>query len=66
VPQAPPPPPDAGDFEEGGLVEDAGYDVGEDYVMQLGGEQPGEATEIGSVPQPTAPAPRRGKRPDGW
>jgi hypothetical protein len=63
VPQAPP---DVGDFEDGSLVEDASYDAGDDYVMQLGGdEHPVEETEIGSVPEP-APAPRRGKRPDSW
>lgn len=67
-PAAPPQaPPDAGDFEEGALVEDASYDPGDDYVMQLGGDdQPVEATEIGSAPEPPAPAPRRGKRPDSW
>lgn len=62
-PAAPPPPPaDAGDFEDGALVEDSSYDAGEDYVMQLGGE-PAEATAIGAAPEP--PSPRRGKR-DGW
>jgi len=57
---------DASDFEDGALVEDASYDAGDDYVMQLGAEPSGEATEIGSVPEPPATAPRRSKRPGGW
>jgi len=65
APTRPAAPPDAGDFEDGALVEDASYDVGDDYVMQLGVEQ-SESTEIGSAPEPPAPAPRRGKRSDGW
>lgn len=64
APQAPPP--DSGDFEDGALVEDANYDASDEYLMQLGIEQQGEATEIGSAPEPPAPAQRRGKRPDGW
>jgi hypothetical protein len=70
APQAPPPdsgdPGDSGDFDDSALVEDASYDASDPYMMQLGGEPQGEATEIGSVPEPPAPAPRRGKRPDGW
>jgi hypothetical protein len=53
-----------GDFEDGGLIEDAGYDTSdEDYVMQLGGEQPAEPTAIGAAPEP--PPGKRGKR-DRW
>jgi hypothetical protein len=59
-------PDSVGDFEDGALVEDASYDAGEDYVMQLGAvEHQGEATAIGAAPEP-APSARRGKRPDGW
>ena len=59
-------PDSVGDFEDGALVEDASYDGGEDYVMQLGSvEHQGEATAIGAAPEP-APSARRGKRPDGW
>jgi hypothetical protein len=47
------------DFDDAGLVEDASYDTGEDYVMQLGGET-AESTAIGSAPEP--PPPTRGKR----
>jgi hypothetical protein len=65
-PARPAAPPDAGDFEDGALVEDASYDAGDDYVMQLGDVEQGESTEIGSAPEPPATAPRRGKRPDGW
>ena len=50
------------DFDDAALVEDASYDSGEDYVMQLGGET-AESTAIGSTPEP--PPPARGKRP-GW
>jgi hypothetical protein len=60
APHAAPP----NDFDDGALVEDAGYDAGEDYVMQLGAvEQAAEPTAISSAPEPP-PAPR-GKRP-GW
>jgi hypothetical protein len=51
-----------GDYDDAALVEDASYDTGEDYVMQLGGETV-EPTAIGSAPEP--PPPARGKRP-GW
>jgi hypothetical protein len=47
------------DFDDAALVEDASYDSGEDYVMQLGGET-AESTAIGSAPEP--PPPARGKR----
>jgi len=50
------------DYDDAALVEDASYDTGEDYVMQLGGETV-EPTAIGSAPEP--PPPARGKRP-GW
>lgn len=50
----------SGDFDDAALVEDASYDTGEDYVMQLGGTEPGEATAISSAPEPP---PARGKRP---
>jgi hypothetical protein len=49
----------SGDFDDAALVEDAGYDTGEDYVMQLGSE-PAEPTAIGTAPEPP---PTRGKRP---
>lgn len=53
------------DFEDGALVEDPAYEAGgDDYVMQMG-DQPGESTAIGAVPEPVG-TPRRGKRPDGW
>ena len=55
-----PPPADVGDFEDHALVEDASYDSGEDYVMQLG-EHAGEPTSVSSAPDP-APASRRDKR----
>jgi len=48
------------DYDDAALVEDASYDSGEDYVMQLGGETV-EPTAIGSAPEP--PPPARGKRP---
>jgi hypothetical protein len=47
------------DFDDAALVEDASYDGGEDYVMQLGGET-AESTAIGSAPEP--PPSTRGKR----
>ena len=50
----------ASDFDDAALVEDASYDTGEDYVMQLG--ETVEPTAIGSAPEPP---PTRGKRP-GW
>jgi len=50
------------DYDDAALVEDASYDTGEDYVMQLGAETV-EPTAIGSAPEP--PPPARGKRP-GW
>ena len=60
APHAAPP----NDFDDGGLVEDASYDAGEDYVMQLGAvEQAAEPTAISSAPEP--PPAQRGKRP-GW
>jgi hypothetical protein len=52
----------AGDYDDAALVEDAGDDSGEDFVMQLGGET-AEPTAIGAAPEPASPA--RGKRP-GW
>ena len=52
----------APDFDDAALVEDASYDTGEDYVMQLGAET-AEPTAIGSSPEP--PPSTRGKRP-GW
>jgi hypothetical protein len=54
---------DLGDFEDGALVEDASYDAGEDYVMQLGAEQTAESTAISNAPEPTPAG--RGKR-DKW
>ncbi len=54
------PAPIAPDFDDAALVEDASDDTGEDYVMQLGGTEPAEATAIGSTPEPP---PARGKRP---
>jgi len=46
------------ELDAGALIEDASYDTGEDYVMQLGAvEPPGEPTAIGSAPEPA-----RGKR----
>jgi hypothetical protein len=59
---APVAPAASNDFDDAGLVEDASYDTGEDYVMQLGGET-AESTATGSTPEPP-PSPR-GKRP-GW
>lgn len=56
---APAPAPAASDFDDGALVEDASYDTGEDYVMQLG--ETVEPTAIGSAPEPAPPT--RGKRP---
>lgn len=58
--RAPVAPAASGDFDDAALVEDASYDTGEDYVMQLGGTEPGEATAISSAPEPP---PARGKRP---
>jgi len=55
-----PPPAEVSDFEDNALVEDAGYDSGDDYVMQLG-EHTGEPTSVSSAPDP-APASRRDKR----
>ncbi|HEX3480973.1 MAG TPA: hypothetical protein VHT91_38415 [Kofleriaceae bacterium] len=52
------PPAASSDFDDAALVEDASYDSGEDYVMQLGGET-AESTAIGSAPEPP---PTRGKR----
>jgi hypothetical protein len=52
------PPAELADFDDGGLVEDASYDAGEDYVMALG-EQTAEPTSVSSSPDP---APRRDKR----
>jgi len=52
------PPAELVDFDDHGLVEDASYDAGEDYVMQLG-EQAAEPTSVSSAPDP---APRRDKR----
>lgn len=52
------PPAELVDFDEPALVEDAGYDSGEDYVMQFG-EQTAEPTSVGSS---SDPAPRRDKR----
>jgi hypothetical protein len=60
---APAPQAASGDFDDAALVEDASYDTGEDYVMQLGGAETGESTAISSAPEP--PPPARGKRP-GW
>jgi hypothetical protein len=58
-------PAESHDFDAGALVEeDAGYDSGEDYVMQLGAEH-GEATAIGAAPEPAPGGSPRGKRP-GW
>jgi hypothetical protein len=54
--------PAASDDDDAALVEDASYDSGEDYVMQLGAETV-EPTAIGSTPEPSPPT--RGKRP-GW
>jgi len=48
------------DFDDAALVEDASYDTGEDYVMQLGAAERVEATAIGAAPEPP---PTRGKRP---
>jgi hypothetical protein len=59
---APAAPAAAADYDDAALVEDAGYDSGEDFVMQLGGET-AESTAIGAAPEPVPPA--RGKRP-GW
>jgi hypothetical protein len=56
---AAPAPVASADFDDAALVEDASYDTGEDYVMQLGAE-PVEATAIGAAPEPP---PTRGKRP---
>jgi hypothetical protein len=58
---APAPAPVAsGDFDDAALVEDASYDTGEDYVMQLNATETGESTAIGVAPEPP---PTRGKRP---
>jgi hypothetical protein len=53
------------DFEDSALVEEAPYDAaGDDYVVSLGVEQPGEPTSINGAPEPpTDGAGRRGKRP---
>jgi hypothetical protein len=51
------------DYDDAALVEDASYDSGEDFVMQLGGAETVEPTAISSAPEP--PPPARGKRP-GW
>jgi hypothetical protein len=59
---APAAPAAASDYDDAALVEDAGYDSGEDFVMQLGAEA-AESTAIGAAPEPAAPT--RGKRP-GW
>src|SRR5262245_53436220 len=66
---APPPPAGSrlapavvvGDLEDGALIEDASYDAGDDYVMQLGVES-AEPTAISGAPEPPA---KRGKR-DRW
>ena len=58
------PPALASDLDDAGLVEDASYDGGEDYVMQLGGvEHAGEPTASSGSPEPPSP---RGKRTDRW
>jgi hypothetical protein len=56
---ATPAPAASAEFDDAALVEDASYDTGEDFVMQLGAE-PVEATAIGAAPEPP---PTRGKRP---
>lgn len=53
---------DTSELDAGALIEDASYDAGDDYVMQLGVEQAGEATAIGAAPEPVPLSPR-GKRP---
>jgi hypothetical protein len=56
------PPAELADFDDHALVEDASYDSGEDYVMQLG-DAAAEPTSVGSTPGPSGdPAPRRDKR----
>jgi hypothetical protein len=56
-------PADASELDAGALIEDASYDAGEDYVMQLGSvEHAVEPTAISGAPEPPA---ARGKRP-GW
>jgi hypothetical protein len=53
------PPAEISDFDDHALVEDASYDDGEDYVMQLG--DPAEPTAVSSAQDP-APGSRRDKR----
>jgi hypothetical protein len=73
-----PPPPQApyghNDFEEAedALIAAGGYDAGgDDFAMAFGNtvEQSGEATAIGSAPEPASDAAssaKRGKRPPEW